>query len=39
MSLLTRYHCQQLNARTIVQLFTPFKESLDQVPILDCLGG
>ena len=39
MSLLARYHCQQLNARTIVQLFTPFKESLKQVPILETRGN
>lgn len=39
MSLLARYHCQKLNPRTIVQLFTPFRESLDQVPILEARGN
>jgi hypothetical protein len=39
MSLLTRVHRTQLNARAIARLFTPFKASLDNVPLLEARGN
>jgi hypothetical protein len=39
MSLLVRYHRTRLNRRSVAQLFTPFKGSLEQVPVLESRGN
>jgi hypothetical protein len=39
MSLLRRIHRTQLNRRSVVQLFYPFKGSLDQCPVLKAKGN
>ena len=39
MSLLARWHHKQLNTWSLAQLFTPFKASLDQVPVLVARGN
>lgn len=39
MSLLVRYHRTRLNRRSVAQLFTPFKGSLEQVPVLASRGN
>jgi len=39
MSLLSRCYHSQLNARTVAQLFVPFRASLDQVPALVARGN
>ncbi len=39
MSLLARLHSTRLNARALVRLFTPFKASLDHVPVLEARGN
>lgn len=39
MSLLARVHHNQLNARSIAQLFTPLKASLENVPLLEARGN
>ncbi len=39
MSLLVRLHSTRLNARALVRLFTPFKASLNHVPVLEARGN
>ena len=39
MSLLVRYHRTRLNRRSVARLFTPFKGSLEQVPVLESRGN
>ena len=39
MSLLARVHRDRLNARAITRLFTPFKASLEDVPLLEARGN
>lgn len=39
MSLLLRYHQARLDRRSIAQLFTPFRGSLEQVPVLEARGN
>ena len=39
MSLLIRYHQTRLDRRSVTQLFTPFKGSLEQIPALEARGN
>lgn len=39
MSLLIRYHHTRLNRRSVAQLFTPLKGSLEHVPVLEARGN
>ncbi len=39
MSLLARIHHTRLNARALARLFTPFKASLEHVPVLEARGN
>ncbi|MFV0339652.1 MAG: hypothetical protein ACK5MA_03340, partial [Parachlamydiaceae bacterium] len=39
MSLLVRYHHTRLNRHSIARLFTPFKGSLEQSPVLEARGN
>ncbi|MBD1401475.1 hypothetical protein [Pelovirga terrestris] len=39
MSLLIRYHRSRLDRRSVAQLFTPFKGSLEQVTVLEARGN
>ena len=39
MSLLTRLHRTRLDARSIARLFTPFRDSLEHVPVLEAQGN
>jgi len=39
MSLLIRYHQTRLDKRSVARLFTPFKDSLEQAPVLEARGN
>lgn len=39
MSLLIRYHRARLDRRSVAQLFTPFKGSLEHIPVLEARGN